>query len=177
MMMYKVLLNMCKNLIKLVVQQIYLSISIMIFNLESITESTQNILDTTDSTTKTPISAVTTEFMKTKRSTTTQFSNILVIPRTSDESTIATTKISDIHVQHTRSTPPRLSHIKAESTSNAITSTINIEKMTFDTITKPKTTMKTTTRKIPTHIKGKTLGTVYKQEVRKAMNHKYKYRG
>lgn len=130
----------------------------MIFNLDSITESTQKILDTIDLTTETPISAITTGFMRTKRSTTTKFSNTINIPRTSDVSKIATTKISDIRVQHKTTTPVRLSQIKDESTSTVITSIVNIKKMTFDTITKPSTTMKTTTRKIPTHILGKTQG-------------------
>uniref|UniRef100_K1Q6X4 Uncharacterized protein n=1 Tax=Magallana gigas TaxID=29159 RepID=K1Q6X4_MAGGI len=65
------------------------------------TESTHNILDTTDSTTET---AITAGFMRTKRSTTTQFSNTVNIPRTSGVSTMATTKISDIHERaHIRS--------------------------------------------------------------------------
>lgn len=116
--------------------------------------------------------------MRTKRSTTTQFSNTVNIPRISGVSTMATTKISDIHVQQKTTTTTRLPQTKAGSTSTIITSIVNNKKMTFDTITKPNTTMKTTTRKIPTHIIGKTQSkkTFINNNKRKAKNKIYKYR-
>lgn len=94
--------------------------------------------------------------MRTKRSTNTKFLTTVNIPRTSGVSAMATTRISDIHVQHKTTTSTRLPQTKAGSTSTVITSIVNNKRMTFDTISKPITTMKTTTRKIPTHIIGKT---------------------